>query len=115
MQTCCHGDIKTYEFSVSNYDEVNTNEVLMKYYLEVTTEATNSPLEVTIQNETTGETLTLNNGRTDEFELPYETKITYNYKLVLNWDESKKDSSYAGLNLKYTVKLVATQKRMKVR
>ena len=57
----------------------------------------------------------ITNGRTEEIELPYKEKQTTNYKLTLKWDENKNDSKYSGKTLKYTVKLVETQKkRMKV-
>jgi len=108
------GDTKSYEFSVSNYDDKNTNEVLLKYYLQVTTEASNSPLTIELQNMSTGQILTLNNGKTNEIELPYGNETTTNYKLTLRWDESKNSLEYAGMNLKYVIQLVGTQKRIKV-
>lgn len=89
--------------------------MLLKYYLEITTQENNSPLTVELQNMSTGKMMTITNGRTDEIELPYESKETTNYKLTLRWDTNNKSAEYAGKNLKYTIKLIATQKkRMKV-
>lgn len=99
---------------MANYDEVNTNEVLMKYYLEIKTTSTNSPLVVELQNLTTGEKINLTNGKTPEIELPYGSQTITNYRLTLKWDKTNNDPKFAGINLKYTINLVATQKRIKV-
>lgn len=99
---------------MANYDETNTNEVLMKYYLEIKTTSTNSLLVVELQNVTTGEKINLTNGKTPEIELPYGSQITTNYRLTLKWDKNNNDPKFAGMNLKYAINLVATQKRIKV-
>lgn len=104
------GGEETYEFSVLNYDEVNTNEVLMKYYFEITIDDTKIPLEASFQNVNTGKIFNVSDGRTDEIELPYGSKITTNYKLILKWDKSKSDVKFAGQDMECIIKLVATQK-----
>ena len=99
---------------MANYDEVNINEVSMKYYLEIKTTTANSPLVVELQNVTTGEKIDLTNGKTSEIELPYGSQAITNYRLILKWDKSNNDPKFAGMDLKYTINLVATQKRIKV-
>lgn len=104
------GAVKSYEFSVLNYDDINTNEVLLSYYLEIKTDNANSPFTLSLQNLSTGENVPLNNGKTGNIDLPYGDKIETKYKLTFTWNSSKTDIQYSGLNLKYTVNLVALQK-----
>ena len=106
----CRGTVKSYEFSVRNYDDINTNEVLLSYYLEIKTANENSPFVVSLQNLTTGENVPLNSGKTGNIDLQYGNKIETNYRLTFTWDSNKTDIKYAGLNLKYTINLVAVQK-----
>lgn len=107
------GNTKEYDFSVANYDEINTNEVDIAYHLEITEPSGENPLTMELRklNTGTGSTVAVTNGKTANIDLGYEGKQITNYKLILKWDESKKDSKFAGLNLQYKIKLVAEQKR----
>lgn len=104
------GDSRIYEFSVANYDDINTNEILLGYHLQIISSDEESPLEVELENVTTSQKVALTNGKTPSIDLPYEGQQITNYKLTLKWDEKKRDIKYAGKSLKYTINLVAEQK-----
>ena len=101
------GSIREADFYVSNYDKQNTNEVLMKYYLKVTLDS-EIPVDVTITNED-GTELTLQDNKTEEFELPYEDMTKTKYHLKIEWDEEKDSYNYAGKDVNLKIDLIATQ------
>ena len=101
------GDIRESDFYVSNYDEKNTNEVLMKYYLKVTLDS-EIPIEVTLTDEE-GTVLTLNDKKTEKYELPYDDKMKTKYHIKVEWNEDDNSYEYAGKDISLTIDLIAVQ------
>lgn len=101
------GYVDESDFYVDNYDEKNTNEVLMKYYFRITLDS-EIPIKVTITGED-GTELTITDNRTEEHELLYDTKTRTKYHIKLEWNEKDDSYEYAGKDIKLTVDLIATQ------
>ncbi len=102
------GFIDESDFYVSNYDDTNTNEVLMKYYIKVQTTDT-IPVKIHLTDENGTEMPLDNEGKTQEIELPYSRQIKNKYHIKIEWDEKNNDYKYAGKDLKLTIEIVATQ------
>ena len=89
-----------YEFTVTNYNESNINEVPMSYYFETTIEG---PLTVQIcdedGNEITGEI---------EIEGDGKTKTTQTYKAKIIWNSEDNDAKYEGQQYECKINLKAT-------
>lgn len=95
------------DFYVSNYDESNTNEVLMKYYLNITTEG-DLPLKYTIYKED-DKPITIVGNKSEEFELSYSNKKKTKYHLKVQWDKNDNNYEYATKTWNLKIDLVATQ------
>ena len=95
------------EFEVTNTSDTRVNEILLKYYFQITTNS-QIPLNVKIYNEN-NEELTLREGKTPEEEMEKGTQVTKKYKVVISWDEQNNSYEYAGLPASIKVDLVATQ------
>ena len=102
------GDIRESDFYVSNFDNENTNEVLMKYYLKVTLNS-EIPVKVTLTGEDGTELTLLDDKRTEEYELPYDTIMTTKYHIKIEWDEAEDSYEYAGKDISLTIDLIAIQ------
>lgn len=101
------GDIKEADFYVTNYDDEKNNEVLMKYYLNVRLDS-EIPIKVILTDEN-GKELSLNEGKTDEYEIPYKTKTKVKYHIKLEWDEKDNSYDYASKDIKLMIDLTALQ------
>lgn len=101
------GDVDESDFYINNYDETNNNEVLMKYYLEVKVDSI-IPVTVTLTGED-GKELTLKEGKTNEYELPYGDQVKTKFHIQVKWDEKDDSYEYAGKEIKLTINLEATQ------
>ena len=95
------------DFYVSNYDDQNTNEVLMKYYLRVRVDS-EIPVNVILTSED-GTELKLTDGRTEEYELLYNERMRTKYHIKIEWNENDDSYEYAGKDVKLIVDLIATQ------
>lgn len=108
------GDIKEYEFSVSNVDKDNSNEVLMEYYFKINME-TSIPLEVRLYeiiNETEQE-IPITSNVTEKMQMNIvenkADKITRNYKLKIIWNTNNNSYEYAGKQIVCNIVLEALQ------
>ena len=96
------------DFYVKNYDDTNTNEVLMKYYLKVQVES-DIPVKISLTDEN-GQAITLDNEqKTAETELPYGEKTQIKYHIKIEWDKKDNDYQYAGKSIKLIIDLTSTQ------
>lgn len=104
------GDVQTYDFQVSNYENGKINEVLLEYYFTVNVE-TVIPLTVEIYDITDGgETLIpLKNGVTDRISINYGEEILRKYRLKIIWDVSNNDVSYADKSITCNIALRGEQ------
>ena len=102
------GDIYESDFYVSNYDSLNTNEVLMKYYIQVPTEL-EIPVKISITNEDAEEITLDEEGKTPEENLIYGIQKETQYHIKIEWDEKDNGYEYAGKSFKLTISVVATQ------
>ena len=111
MKICYHGQQRTVEFSVSNYDGDKVNEVLMNFYFTIQS-GTEIPLTYEIY-ETTSDTsrkLEFSNGKSSLVELGYSpSKITKNFQLRVIWDLNNNSIEYANKTVKCNIKLQAEQ------
>ncbi len=108
LENMLPGDVDESDFYVNNYNEENTNEVLMKYYLTLKVD-TEIPVKVTLTSDD-GTEITLNEGKTDEYELPYDQgEVRKKFHIKVDWDKADNSYEYAGKNIKLTVDLEATQ------
>ena len=102
------GFVSETDFYVRNYDNTNTNEILMKYYLKVEVES-EIPINVSLTEEN-GKAITLDNeGKTAEKELPYGTQTEIKYHVKIEWDSKDNDYKYAGKDIKLIIDLTSTQ------
>ena len=96
------------DFYVRNYDDTNTNEVLMKYYLKVQVNS-DIPVKISLTDEN-GEEIELDNEKkTAEKELPYGEKTQTKYHIKIEWDKKDNDYKYADKNIKLIIDLTSTQ------
>ena len=103
------GDEREFLFSVSNSDEDKVNEVLLNYYIKVSS-GTEIPLKFKIYDVTTNEQeIALTNGQTSLIEMPYGVSNTRNYRLEIIWDAKDNDIGYAGKQTTCTIKLEGIQ------
>lgn len=110
------GDIKTYEFSVSNVDNEITNEILLSYTLQIDM-GTNVPLTVELyditEDSVDGQEINLTNNKTEEMEMKAvevdTDKITKKYRLNVIWNETNNSYEYAGQEIACNITLEAVQ------
>ncbi len=102
------GFIGESDFYVRNYDDTNTNEVLMKYYLKVQV-ISDIPIKISLTDEN-GQAIILDNEqKTAEKELPYGEKAQTKYHIKIEWDKKDNDYQYAGKSMKLIIDLTSTQ------
>ena len=101
------GFVDESDFYVSNYDEKNDNEVLMKYYLTIQTEGI--PVKITLTDENKKEISLDQEKKTEEQELTFGEKTRTKYHIKIEWDKKDNDSSYANKKLKLIIDLKSTQ------
>lgn len=102
------GDVDESDFYVNNYDDKNSNEVLMKYYLKVQVDST-IPIKVTLTDENGTELKLLDDKRTEEYELPYDEMMKTKYHIKIEWDKKDNNYEYAGKDISLTIDLIAIQ------
>ncbi len=102
------GDVDESDFYVNNYDDKNSNEVLMKYYLKVQVDST-IPIKVTLTDENGTELKLLDDKRTEEYELPYDEMMKTKYHIKIEWDKEDNNYEYAGKDINLTIDLIAIQ------
>lgn len=96
------------DFYVRNYDDTNTNEVLMKYYLKVQVDS-DIPVKIYLTDEN-GQAMELDNEKkTAEKELTYGKKNQTKYHIKIEWDKKDNDYKYAGKSIKLIIDLTSTQ------
>ena len=105
------GDIKEYEFIVSNHEGEKINEVSMKYTFNINMQ-TIIPLSYKIYeiNNELGKTRELNitNNQTEQIELPYgENAEDKHYKLCVIWDSKYNKLEYANKKVTGTIELTS--------
>lgn len=102
------GHIEEKDFYVRNYEDTNTNEILLSYYFQVNIDSV-IPLSVYL-SDGNGIDIPLNeNKKSTEIVLPYNTQVNTKYHIKVVWDESNNSFEYAGKNAKVHIDLVATQ------
>ena len=101
------GDIDESDFYVTNYDKMNKNEVLMKYYLQIQLDS-EIPVQVTLTDEA-GTEIVLTSGKTKEYELPYNTDMKTKYHIKIEWKKEDNSYKYAGKDINLIIDLIATQ------
>ena len=108
------GDEQEFEFSVSNVDGEQTNEVLLSYYFKINME-TEIPLEVKIYDisESEEKELQITNNETEKMQMNIvekETdKITKNYRLKITWNAQNNSYEYAGKTIACIITLEGVQ------
>lgn len=102
------GFSKETDFYIRNYDNTNTNEVLMKYYLKVQLNS-DIPVKLFLTDEN-GQTIELDNEKkTAEKEVPYGEQIQTKYHIKIEWDKKDNDYKYADKSIKLIIDLTSTQ------
>ncbi len=102
------GFSKETDFYIRNYDNTNTNEVLMKYYLKVQLNS-DIPVKLFLTDEN-GQTIELDNEKkTAEKEVPYGEKIQTKYHIKIEWDKKDNDYKYADKSINLIIDLTSTQ------
>ena len=102
------GSIIESDFYVSNYDDTNINEVLMKYYIKVQI-GSEIPMKVHLFDEDEAEITLDKEGKTPEETLIYGIDIQKKYHIKIEWDENNNDAKYADKDLKLNIEVVSTQ------
>lgn len=103
------GDEQEIEFAVSNTDKGITNDVLLNYTFEFSSETiplTFELYEVVNGNENK---IDVTNNKTEVLTMNYGTEITKNYKLKIIWDENENDYEYADKSATFKMELKAEQ------
>ncbi len=95
------------DFYVNNYDGNNRNEVLMKYSLKIELDSV-IPVKVTLTSED-GTEIVLNENKTSEYELPYNTEMRTKFHIKIEWDEKDNSYEYAGKDITLVIDLIAIQ------
>ena len=96
------------DFYVRNYDDTNTNEVLMKYYLKVQVDS-DIPVKISLTDEN-GQAMELDNEKkTAEKELTYGEKNQTKYHIKIEWDKKDNGYQYANKSIKLIIDLTSTQ------
>ncbi len=96
------------EFYVSNYDDINDNEVLMNYYLEIE-KVGDIPLKISLFDESDVNIAIDEDNKTKEEELPFDKRYLKKYKIKVEWNQNDNSYEYAGKSIKIIINLVATQ------
>lgn len=106
-----HGEQRTVDFSVSNFDEDKINEVLLSFYFTIDS-GTEIPLTYELYEIISGtpQKIDFANEKSSTIELGYgPTKITKDFQLKIIWDASNNSLDYANKSVNYTIKLQAEQ------
>ncbi len=96
------------DFYVTNYDNTKNNEILMKYYLKIQLN-TIIPIKVTLTDANELELPLLEDGKTEEFILPYDKTMRTKFHLKIEWDKKDNSYEYAGKDISLKIDLIATQ------
>ena len=96
------------DFYVINYDDENTNEVLMKYYLKIEIDK-EIPLKIELTDENGNEVKLSEEGRSEEWELPYDKEMRTKYHLKISWNKEDNSYTYAGSTVNLKIDVIATQ------
>ena len=102
------GSVIESDFYVSNYDNENINEVLMKYYIKVKINS-EIPVKVQIFDKNGAELALDKEGKTPEQELIYGVEDKTKYHIKLQWDEKDNSYEFSNKNLNLNIELIATQ------
>lgn len=105
------GDTRSYDFYVNNYENGQTNEILMEYYLNVNVIEGNLPLtykiyEVNGANQTE---LSKNEKGYGPTQMNYETQESKQYRIVFTWDEHNNSDTYANQNYTFQIQVNSIQ------
>lgn len=102
------GSVEETDFYISNHDETNINEVLMKYYIKVQT-GSEIPLKIHLFDENNKELTLDSEGKTPEEELIYGIENQKKYHIKIEWNEKDNNYIYAGRNSNFNIEVIATQ------
>ncbi len=108
------GETKEYEFSISNVDGENTNEVLLEYIFKIETE-TSIPISVKLYEKTENveKEISIVDGKTEAIRLNVvnqtSDRITKNYIVRLIWDANNNNYEYAQKEINCSIMLEAVQ------
>ncbi len=94
-------------FSITNFNDNEINDITLKYYLTISLENDKLPLEYKLykkENDTLTE-LPLTNNQTDYFTLNKDIKETQDFVLKISWNEL--DTSYEYQNITDYIKINA--------
>lgn len=86
-------------FSVTNFNDNEINDITLKYYLVISLENNKMPLEYKLykkENDTLTE-LPLTNNQTDYFTLNKDIKETQDFVLKISWNELKTSYEYQNI------------------
>ena len=105
------GDTTSYEFYINNYNDINQNEVLMTYYINLELSTQDIPLTYKIYQiaGTTETELTQDTEGYGPITLDYEQQQSQHFKIIFTWDENDNSVSYANKQFSFKIKINATQ------
>lgn len=105
--TLLPGQTQEMEFSIKNYNDLRTNEVLMEYYIKINTTKLDLPLEYELYevSSTNEKKLTANSQGFGPITLNYGNQEEKKYKLKFSWDENDNNISY--VNKQYSFQILA--------
>lgn len=105
--TLLPGQTQELEFSIKNYNDLRTNEVLMEYYIKINTTKLDLPLEYELYevSSTNEKKLTANSQGFGPITLNYGNQEEKKYKLKFSWDENDNKISY--VNKQYSFQILA--------
>lgn len=86
-------------FSITNFNDNEINDITLKYYLTISLENDKLPLEYKLykkENDTLTE-LPLTNNQTDYFTLNKDVKETQDFVLKISWNELKTSYEYQNI------------------
>lgn len=105
------GDSQEVEFHIKNYDDININEVLMTYYINLDITNSSIPLNYKIYD-ITGDNQTELAQTAEGFgpvTLNYGTQEDRYFKIVFTWDENDNSVLYASKQFEFQIEINATQ------
>lgn len=105
------GESAEYIFNVKNTDGNILNEVNINYYIKLTYNDNNLPIQYEIYDITSGTEVKLEttSNQTQLLTLGHEKVESYDYKLVFTWPADKNDVSYAGKEIAFDLDIYAEQ------
>ena len=105
------GETRDVEFSVKNYRDNESNEVLLDYYINLNITEQSIPLTYTIYEITENTEVELS--QTSEgfgpVTLNFGSEEEKRFKIIFKWDEQYNDPSYASKQFKFEIEVNATQ------